>query len=247
MATTLVARPATRIRRMDDVFFVTMSALVLAAVVFGFAESYYLRGAVFARLPSVLVHVHGAAFSLWIVLFVVQTVLVAKRRVGLHRTLGTVGGFLAAAMVVLGWTATIALVRRGTPLPAGFTAPTFLILNNLGITVFGVLTGWAIYVRNRPAEHKRLILLGTLGLTGPAISRWPVDFIQKNPAHVGIFFFAYVVSVMLYDVLTRHKPYRVTVVGTVMVLAVQPIAVAASHAPLVQRLVAELQHSSSRL
>ena len=238
---TLIARPATT-RRTDDAFFVTMSFLILAGVLFGFAHSYFLRGAVFAKLPSLLVHVHGAAFSLWIILFIVQTLLVAKRNIRLHRILGTFGGFLAASMILLGWTATFALIRRGVPLPPGLPAPMFVVLNCLGITCFGILTAWAILVRNQPAQHKRLMLLGTLGLTGPAISRWPIDFIQQHPANVGIFFFAYVLTVLAYDLITRHKPYRVTVIATIMVLAVQPIAVAAGDTPFMHRVIDNLRN-----
>ena len=236
--------PAPVARRTDDTFFVTMSFLILAGILFGFAQSYFLRGAVFAHLPSLLVHIHGAAFSSWIILFVVQTLLVAKRNIRLHRTLGTFGGFLAAAMVILGWAATLAVIRRGVT-PPGLTAPMFIVLNCLGITVFGTLVGWAILVRNQPAQHKRLMLLGTLGLMGPAISRWPIPLIQNNPQAVTPFFFAYVLSVLAYDLITRHKPYRVTVIATIIVLAVFPIANAVGSTPFMHRVVANLQHNTS--
>jgi uncharacterized membrane protein YozB (DUF420 family) len=73
---TLVARPVRGLKRADDIFFTTMSFLMLAVVVVGFAQSYFLRGAVFAHLPSLLVHLHGAVFSSWIILFLVQSGLV---------------------------------------------------------------------------------------------------------------------------------------------------------------------------
>ncbi|MFC6646160.1 hypothetical protein ACFQBQ_11315 [Granulicella cerasi] len=112
-------------KRADDVFFTTLSVIMLAFVVVGFAPSYFLRGAVFATLPSLLVHLHGAAFSSWIILFVVQSSLVATGNIRLHRKLGYAGAVLAALMVIFGITATIGALRRGAELPSFFTPPRF--------------------------------------------------------------------------------------------------------------------------
>ena len=46
-----------------------------------------------------LVHVHAALFTAWVLLFVVQTAFIAQRRITLHRKLGIAGAVLAAAMV----------------------------------------------------------------------------------------------------------------------------------------------------
>jgi hypothetical protein len=40
-----------------------------------------------APLPNLLVHIHGAVFSSWILLLIVQTPLVAGGRVDVHRRL----------------------------------------------------------------------------------------------------------------------------------------------------------------
>lgn len=46
---------------------------------------------------------HGAVFTAWIVLFIVQSALVRMRKVRVHRTLGWLGAALAAIMVVSGF------------------------------------------------------------------------------------------------------------------------------------------------
>ena len=51
-------------RKYDRQFFFAMTVLLLAVVVIGFAPSYYLAGVFRAPLPSPMVHVHGAVFSL---------------------------------------------------------------------------------------------------------------------------------------------------------------------------------------
>jgi len=66
--------------RFDRFFFSGMAVVVLASVFVGFARSYYLAGVFKAPLPNLLVHVHGAVFSCWILVLIVQTYLVAAGR-----------------------------------------------------------------------------------------------------------------------------------------------------------------------
>ena len=75
--------------------------LILAPVFLGFARSYYLAGLFKAPLPNLIVHIHGAVFSSWILLLIAQTSLVAAGRVDLHRRLGPLGFALACTGNVL--------------------------------------------------------------------------------------------------------------------------------------------------
>jgi hypothetical protein len=81
--------PSTRLpgRRYDHPFFLAMTALILATVFAGFAPTYYLAG-IRAPLPSVIIHVHGAVFSCWILLLITQASLVCAG-VEFHRRLGS--------------------------------------------------------------------------------------------------------------------------------------------------------------
>jgi len=109
--------------RFDDVFFSGMAVLSLASVFVGFARSYYLAGVFKAQLPNFLVHIHGAVFSCWIILLIVQSSLVAAGRVDVHRHLGMLGFGLACLMVVLGLLApTDSQVRHFAPRRSGMRA-----------------------------------------------------------------------------------------------------------------------------
>lgn len=88
-------------RKYDRQFFFVMTILLLAVVVIGFAPTYYLAGVFRAPLPSPMVHVHGAVFSSWMLLLLVQTGLISARRVSWHRNLGVAGFLLACVMVVV--------------------------------------------------------------------------------------------------------------------------------------------------
>jgi hypothetical protein len=63
-----------------------------------FAPTYFLRTP-FRPAPPWLVHLHGAPFSAWILLLLVQTTLVAVKRTDLHRWPGVAGGVLAGSMI----------------------------------------------------------------------------------------------------------------------------------------------------
>ena len=104
-------------RRYDHVFFCAMAALLLASVFIGFAHTYYLAGVYRAPLPSLIIHLHGAAFSIWILLFVTQTALISARRLEWHRRLGTVTFAWACLMVILGLLAAADALARGAGPP----------------------------------------------------------------------------------------------------------------------------------
>jgi len=86
---------------------------MLATVFAGFAQTYYLAGVFRAPLPILTIHVHGAAFALWILLLVTQTSPAAVGRLDIYRRLGIARFLLACVMVVLEVMATTDSLVRG--------------------------------------------------------------------------------------------------------------------------------------
>ena len=97
--------------RLENLFFSGMAVLILGTVFLGFARSYYLAGVFKAPLPNLIVHIHGAVFSSWILLLIAQTSLVAAGRTDLHRRLGLLGFALACVVVILGLLAATRMSR----------------------------------------------------------------------------------------------------------------------------------------
>jgi hypothetical protein len=150
-------------------FFVVMASVIAVIVFAGFAPSFYLRGAFQPdRKLSILLHIHGAVFSTWIVLFLVQAILVARGSRALHRRLGWFAAAIAVAMVGLVAAATVEEMRRVPPFPP---PPVALALNTFDTVVFAILVMSAIYLRKRSEWHKRLLLSATLVLLGAPILR----------------------------------------------------------------------------
>jgi hypothetical protein len=119
-----------------------MAVLMLVTGFVGFAHTYYLAGLFRAPLPSLIIHVHGAAFSLWMILLITQATPVSSGRVDIHRRLGIAGFVLACVMVVLGvWAATDSLVREAGP--AGRDVQLFYIVPLSSMLLFGTLIVFA--------------------------------------------------------------------------------------------------------
>ena len=147
--------PASRLpgRRYDRPFFLIMSLLILATVFLGFARTYYLAGLIRAPLPSWIVHVHGALFSTWIILLLVQTSLVSAHRLDLHKKLGLFAFGLTCVMVPFGLLAARnSLMRNFAPPGFPLGAPTFFIIPVTDMFMFATLIyfGWTLRT-SRPA------------------------------------------------------------------------------------------------
>jgi hypothetical protein len=237
---TMVARPVTK--RADDIFFTTLSFLMLAIVVVGFAPSYFLRGAVFAKLPSLIVHLHGAVFSSWIFLFAVQSSLVASGNIRLHRKLGVLGAVLAGLMVILGILAPFGTLRRGAVLPSFFTPASFLIDNVIGIILFGLYVAVAIWQRNNRKVHKRLLLIANTMLLPPALSRMPI--VQAHFFLVPAITLGILAALFIFDIFTWKRPLLVTILGVLIFLASQPLSDAVVRSSFGQNLTVWAQHHS---
>jgi hypothetical protein len=163
-------------RRFEHLFFSGMAVVILVSVLVGFAPSYYLAGVFKAPLPNLLVHIHGAVFSSWILLLIVQTSLVAADRVDVHRRLGLLGFGLACLVVVLGvLVATDAQVRHAASGEAGVENRAFYAVALSDMLMFSTLIYFAFRNRFNPAVHKRLILIATLAIVDAAFDRWPIS------------------------------------------------------------------------
>lgn len=196
-----------------------MSLLVLAVVLIGFARTYFLAGMLRAPLPNRLIHVHGAVFTSWVLLVIVQTALIRARKVRIHRTLGMLGFGLAVAMVGLGVAAATDALRRGfVPSGAPFNAATFYIVPITSMVLFSVLIFFAWRMRYQASVHKRLVTLATVSLLDAAIDRWPFAFMGHGPLVANLIYAGIVLLVPLYDLAVVRKFQRVTLLAVAFVL-----------------------------
>ena len=212
-------------RRFDNLFFSGMAVVILASVFVGFAHSYYLAGVFKAPLPNLLVQIHGAVFSCWILLLIAQTSLVAAGRVDLHRRLGLLGFTLACLVVILGLlAATDSLSRHFAPGEAGMRARAFYTVTLSTMLAFATLIYFAFRNRFNPAAHKRLILIATIAILDAAFQRWhvPVAWWGERAAAL-LCTIKLLLLIISYDYWSRGKVHRATLWASVFVVALQQV------------------------
>jgi uncharacterized membrane protein YozB (DUF420 family) len=136
----------------------------------------YPAGQPISSSIPLIVHLHAAAFSAWILLLLVQVSLVMTGRVGVHRRLGAIAAGFIPLMVITGLLTAVRGARDGWNPGGPFPdALGFMIVGVADIAVFTGLAVAGLAWRRRPDVHKRLMLLATLGgLMWPAITRMPI-------------------------------------------------------------------------
>jgi len=213
---------SSRIR--DRRLYVWSAFLLPLLVLAGFARTYYLKGFFSTPdLPSVLVHLHGAVMTAWVVLFIVQVWLISAHRVRVHQRLGYAGVALAVVVVGVGFATAVASAARGN---SGGPIPplVFLVVPIFDLVVFTILFGFAIAYRRRPETHKRLMLLTVFNFLPPAIARIPLAWI----AALGPLSFFGIPDVLAlaslaFDTWRHRRLSRAFALGTLLLVASHPI------------------------
>ena len=248
MATPAVQTTAPRRvnQRAERIFFCVVAVVVTATVLLGFAKTYFLAGVFAAKLPSALVHIHGALFTGWIALLATQIILISTGRVRWHMRLGTVGMFLAPLMVIIGFATLFAAIRRPTglrvlppPLQHNIT-----VIDTLTLCIFAGLTLWAFLARHDSPTHKRLMLLATITILGPAVARWPFAFVNAlGPFGILPPLDSFLALLVFYDLWTRRSLHRATVWGVLLTIGWQVAFVPLANSALVNQVFAWMQRA----
>jgi len=169
-------------RRIDRRLYLGASLIFFALVFWTFARTFYLK--LFFGTPplSALLHIHGAVMTGWVVLLVVQTSLIASRRVRWHRRVGIFGAVWAALVVVLGSATTLHAAAREVRGHTDFAAAQVIItsLDLLQMLFFAGFVAIAIWQRHRPDYHKRLMLLTIACMLPDALARLPISVMSGS-------------------------------------------------------------------
>lgn len=215
--------------------FVGMGCVGVLVAVTGFGKTFFypLFAGTFRAHP--MVYVHGIFLFGWVALFLMQALLVQRGRVARHRSLGRIGGVVAAGVV--GSTLFIATLaaRRVAAGGAPEAANGELFVVMLEMLVFAGLVLAALRFRRRPEVHKRLMLLALIGSLGPAWFRFRHYFpAVDNP----LFFYsvlladALIVIAILYDIRRNGRPHPVFVAGGSAMIALHLFEVFGFDTPL---------------
>ena len=188
------SQPSISLRWVEKYFYLCMSLLIAAVVVYGFSgtvDRKLIHGN--PRRP-VLLWVHAVLFSTWVAFYITQSVLVRIRKVRVHRTLGWAGAALGTSMVVVGPWVAVVMARFDTSHLHRANRDAFLIVPLSDMVAFAICFGLAILWRTNPERHRRLMLIATCALTGAAFGRIPI-------MHTPLYFYSGIDGLILLGVL----------------------------------------------
>jgi len=211
-------------KRRERVFYTGMAVAFVIVVFAGFSRTFYLRPKFHPEPLIPLLILHGVVFSSWLALLVIQTTLVAANRTRIHRRLGIAGMVLAVLMISIGTFTAIIRAKVFQAPPGSPSALAFLTVPLGDMLIFGLLVGSAFFFRHRADTHKRLMLLATIAILPAAVARLPFAFVEQGGPLV---FFGladlFIVPCLIYDLVTRGRPHRATVIGGALIVVSHPL------------------------
>lgn len=228
MATAAVAITPHTPAKYDRVFYSSMAIVMALTVLIGFGPTYYMKA--FNNTPlstlsggpmTLLVQTHGALFTAWVLLFIVQTALVAQHKVAIHRRIGLAGALLAASMVVVGTLTALKMAARGAA-PAGIDPLSFSMIPLSDMFFFAAFVAAALRMRANREAHKRLMLLAYVSIIVAAVARLP-GVLPLGPLAFFGFAFVFILIGIIYDMVSRHRVHPVYVWGGAVLFLSVPL------------------------
>jgi len=225
----------------DAWFFPLSLAFYWVGLVMGFGGDMVYKAKLGQLSFPLIVHIHAAVYVGWMVLLTTQVALIRKGRSDLHRKLGVTSLGFVPVMLLVGPMAafTTQTARFGTPA----SDPAFLAIQLGGLVSFAILITAALLSRKDAALHKRLVLLSTLTLVDAGFARWvgPIWGPVLGPALGSPFWTNYLtlygctaalmLSIGVYDLLTRRRLLTGYVLGLILALCGHFTIVAAYMTP----------------
>ncbi len=208
----------------ERAFFLGMMAAIFLLVVWGFAPSFYLRGwmtppPTYIDRPdwmSWMFIAHGVLFTLWLLLFAVQTVLIGSQRLTMHKRVGQSVYPLYFAIVAMGMFVGFLGARHGFH-AVPFDSITFSALPWWVMLAFAVLAWAGLKERRDPQRHKRLMLLATIAIADAGIARVTLFHAFLPPWMSATVLL--LIPLVLWDLGTLRRIHRTTIKGGLVVAA----------------------------
>jgi hypothetical protein len=201
-------------------FYFAGQLALLLAVLAGFSHTFYLRPLFSTRpLPAIL-YLHGTVLTGWFLLTALQGWLAHTRRLRLHRRTGYVAAGYAALVVILG---VVADLRLATEIDSPKDPDNIVFWGNLfTLALFATYVSLAVVFRKQPEVHKRLTLLASMSIVGPALARFadwsPGGFAARPLYGIGGLLMLYG-ALVVHDLVVRRRPHPVSLIGALALVA----------------------------
>lgn len=155
-----------------------------------------------------IVIVHGIVMLAWLGLFALQARLAVKGSLKGHKANGTASLLLVAVMLPLGLHLSWQLGQE-TGRMVVFAGNAINFLQFVPLYLASIIAA----SRQRFEIHKRLMLVASIALTGPAISRVVEVTDLPMPVTILIFLLAIIALPLAYDIKVRRRPHKASVIA----------------------------------
>ncbi len=198
-------------------FFFWVSVGMTATIFIGFITYFQPITVGTLRPISPLVHVHGFILFSWFILLIIQPLLVHRRSVALHRSLGLLGISIGTGVVLSGSIVTIVTLNRWIK-DSNPTAFGVMYISILGAVGFAWLFFLAIKNIRNIAAHKRYIILATTTIIFGGMSRVfsNLDFSLMDDYGYLVRYLStdvWIFALFYYDWKTLGKLHSATIIG----------------------------------
>ena len=189
-------------------FFLYMSLACLAVALIGFSTTFFLPLIRGTSAESPLTYVHGTILFGWMLFLIAQASLIRVRSVSVHRRLGWLGAALGVAVVLSGVAVSF---NKALGAPGEDDVLSEFVGNLVSFVIYGSLVAAALVLRRDTASHKRLLLLATIFILGPAWTRFSYLFPSvDNTVFFLAMYFPLLVAIA-HDVLTHKRVHPIYV------------------------------------
>lgn len=153
-------------------YFLAASVLALVLVLVGFLKTFFIPKLYGTFEAPPVIYVHGGFLFLWTVFFVVQAVLIRRKKLRYHRLLGFGSVVLVLGVSISTVAAGVYVMKRDLALGLGEIATSTLVGTFTTPIIFMAFVAAGIYYRKKPELHKRLMLLAMIAIMWPAFFRF---------------------------------------------------------------------------
>lgn len=177
-------------------------------------------------MPPLILHIHAASMSLWLLLICIQSMLINSKKYALHKRLGIASMVLATTILISMFGIDFATINGGFELSNSNIQENLsnysglLLIHGVSYLFFPLFYVWAIVSRRKDNEtHKRMMMLATVVLMIPGIGRLIMfskvlpDFglIPIDARH--FYMLLLITPAIVYDVYKRGMPHRAYLIG----------------------------------
>ena len=153
-------------------FFLYLTVVFLAIAMAGFSTTLFVPLARGTFTAPPIIKIHGALLFGWLLFLIAQASLIQSKKVITHRRSGWLGAFLCIAIMISGVLVGAFATHRDLAVGGESGLIGSFVNTVIEMILFGSLVGAAIFYRRTPETHKRLLVVATISILGPAWFRF---------------------------------------------------------------------------